>query len=81
MSEHVKEKKKIKIKGKRLLQLGVIMGVVILPLLYSYFYLGAFWDPYSRLEELPVAIVNQDTGAVIQNENRNLGDEVAEQDE
>ena len=79
MSEHVKEKKKIKIKRKHLLQLGVIMGVVILPLLYSYFYLGAFWDPYSRLEELPVAIVNQDTGAVIQNENRNLGNEVAEQ--
>lgn len=64
---------------KRLLQVGVIIGVVILPLLYSYFYLGAFWDPYSRLEELPVAIVNQDQGAQIQNENRNLGNEVVEQ--
>ena len=54
----------------------VIIGVIIIPLLYSYFYLGAFWDPYSRLEKLPVAVVNNDNGAKINDEDRNLGEEV-----
>ena len=56
----------------------VIIGVIIIPLLYSYFYLGAFWDPYSRLEKLPVAVVNNDNGAKINNEDRNLGKEVCD---
>lgn len=56
----------------------VIIGVIVIPLLYSYFYLGAFWDPYSRLEKLPVAVVNNDNGAKINNEDRNLGKEVCD---
>lgn len=56
----------------------VIIGVIIIPLLYSYFYLGAFWDPYSRLEKLPVAVVNNDNGAKINNKDRNLGEELCE---
>lgn len=60
----------------RLMQTALIIGVVIIPLLYSFLYLGAFWDPYSRLETLPVAVVNNDVGAVINNEQRNLGQEL-----
>lgn len=56
----------------------VIIGVVIIPLLYSYFYLGAFWDPYSKLESLPVAVVNNDKGATINDEERNLGQEMCD---
>lgn len=54
----------------------VIAAVIIIPLLYSYFYLGAFWDPYSRLNSLPVAVVNEDEGAVINGEARNIGEEL-----
>lgn len=56
----------------------IILGVIIIPLLYSYFYLGAFWDPYSKLDEVPVAIVNEDQGAVIHDTSRNLGNELCE---
>jgi len=56
----------------------VIIGVIILPLLYSYFYLGAFWDPYSRLETLPIAVVNNDKGATINEVERNIGNEMCE---
>lgn len=56
----------------------IVLGVIIIPLLYSYFYLGAFWDPYNRLETVPVAIVNLDEGAVINGEQRNVGDEVCD---
>jgi putative membrane protein len=54
----------------------IIIGILIIPLMYSYFYLKAFWDPYSRLENLPVAVVNEDEGAVINGTQRNLGNEL-----
>lgn len=57
----------------------IIAAVIILPLTYSLFYLGAFWDPYGRLNQLPVALVNEDQGAKIDGENRNLGNELVDQ--
>jgi len=58
-----------------IIKIAVIIGVVIIPLMYSFFYLSAFWDPYSKLENLPVAVVNNDAGAEINSEQRNLGNE------
>ena len=40
-----------------------IVLICIVPLLYSFFYLKAFWDPYANLPNMPVAIVNEDIGA------------------
>lgn len=68
----------MKMNKKMIKRIAVILGVVILPLLYSYFYLGAFWDPYSKLETLPVAVVNEDTGATINDEERNVGQELVD---
>lgn len=56
-----------------------ILAVIIIPMLYSFFYLGAFWDPYSRLEKLPVAVVNKDKGAVINDKQRNAGQEMCDE--
>ncbi|MDF2540219.1 MAG: yhgE [Herbinix sp.] len=50
---------------KLIIRIVVVAAIIIIPLLYSYFYLGAFWDPYSRLKSLPVAVVNNDIGAMI----------------
>lgn len=52
----------------------VIIAIIIIPLLYSGFYLKAFWDPYGNLEGIPVAIVNKDKG----NDNENLGKELTD---
>ncbi|WKY49176.1 YhgE/Pip domain-containing protein [Eubacteriaceae bacterium ES3] len=64
-----------KISKKKILPLIVIIGVIIIPLMYSFFYLCAFWDPYSRLDTLPIAVVNLDQGAIINGTQRNLGEE------
>ncbi len=45
----------------RLPKLALVF-VLIVPLLYGAIYLAANWDPYGRLDRLPVAVVNQDTG-------------------
>lgn len=51
--------KKIK-RDSQMMKLMVILGIIILPLIYSLFYLKAFWDPYHELNKVPVALVNLD---------------------
>ena len=41
-----------------------ILVVLFIPVLYSGLFLNAFWDPYGKMNELPVAVVNTDQGAV-----------------
>lgn len=65
-------------KSNIFLKVIIIIGVLIIPLMYSYFYLSAFWDPYARLNDVPVAVVNLDEGAQINNEQRNIGNEICE---
>lgn len=60
------------------MKVTVVIGAVVIPLLYSFFYLGAFWDPYANMQDVPVAIVNEDTGAEINGEIRNVGNEVCD---
>lgn len=52
----------------------IILGIAIIPVMYSFFYLKAFWDPYSNLEGIPIAIVNEDKG----NDDENLGQELVD---
>ena len=37
-----------------------LVFVLIIPLLYGAIYLTANWDPYGKLKNLPVALVNHD---------------------
>ena len=60
-----KEHEKIK---NKIMKPLIVIGVIIIPLMYSFFYLKAFWDPYSNLTGIPVALVNEDKG----NEEENL---------
>jgi len=52
-----------------------VIAVMLVPLLYSALFLGAFWDPYARLDKVPVAIVNEDKGAQFQGETLMIGNE------
>ncbi|MDA1533857.1 MULTISPECIES: YhgE/Pip domain-containing protein [Bacillus] len=56
-----KEFKQI-IKSKKILI--PIIAVLFVPILYAGMFLWAFWDPYKQLDDLPVAVVNLDKGAV-----------------
>jgi putative membrane protein len=50
------------ISQNRMLRISII-GIMLIPLLYSGVFLWAFWDPYGHLDQLPVAVVNNDKGA------------------
>lgn len=62
------------IKGKaRKLVIGT---VALIPLLYGSLYLWAFTNPYKTLDTVPVAVVVEDNGAIINGKMRNVGNEI-----
>lgn len=59
-------------KNKKFMKVVIIIAVIIIPVLYSFFYLKAFWDPYGNLHDMNIAIVNLDEG----DNDENLGTEL-----
>lgn len=59
-------------KNKKITKLIIIIAVILIPFIYSFFYLKAFWDPYSNLKDMKIAIVNEDEG----DNGENLGNEL-----
>lgn len=55
-----------------------VIAVMIVPLMYSGLFLGTFWDPYARMSELPVAIVNMDKGATFDGQTLDAGKELTD---
>jgi putative membrane protein len=53
-----------------------VIGVMTIPLLYSGTFLWAFWDPYGHVDRMPVAIVNQDQGAVYNGKRLEIGNDL-----
>jgi putative membrane protein len=50
-----------------------VLGVCTIPLLYSFGFLWSFWNPYGHLDRLPVAVVNEDKGTVVNGKKVNVG--------
>lgn len=47
--------------------------ISLVPSIYALTYLGSIWDPYGRLSNLPVVLVNLDSGTQFRGEQHNLG--------
>ncbi|OAH15603.1 YhgE/Pip family protein [Streptomyces jeddahensis] len=56
---------------------AALASLLLLPLLYGALYLWSFWDPYGRLDRIPVALVNEDKGATVSGRTVAAGDEIA----
>lgn len=55
------------------LRRAALAFAVTVPLLYGAIYLWTNWDPYGRLNQIPVAVVNQDQPVTVQGHNVNAG--------
>ncbi|XQY92433.1 YhgE/Pip family protein [Metabacillus sp. HB246100] len=55
-----------------------ILAVIFVPILYAGMFLWAFWDPYEKLADLPVAIVNEDDGSTYEGRQLELGNDLVE---
>ncbi|MFD9794996.1 YhgE/Pip family protein [Streptomyces sp. NPDC059070] len=64
--------------GRGKLPRAALVALLLLPLLYGALYLWSFWDPYGRLDKVPVALVNEDRGATAGGQRIAAGDGIAE---
>lgn len=55
-----------------------IIVVLFIPVMYSGLFLKAFWDPYGKMNELPVAVVNEDKGADYEGKALTAGKDLVE---
>jgi len=56
----------------------LIGGLVFLPSLYAWLNIYASWDPYAKTDQIPVAIVNEDAGAMVHGEQLNVGNQLVD---
>ena len=54
-----------------------LVTIILMPLLYGAMYLWAFWNPFGAVDKMPVALVNEDRGAVADGKPVRAGDQVA----
>ncbi|MGW1951900.1 YhgE/Pip family protein [Streptomyces sp. NPDC001920] len=64
--------------GRGKLPRAALVALLVLPLLYGALYLWSFWDPYGRLDRIPVALVNDDKGATVGGKKLTAGDDITE---
>ncbi|MEU3895754.1 YhgE/Pip domain-containing protein [Streptomyces sp. NPDC045251] len=62
--------------GRGRLPRAALVALLLLPLLYGALYLWSFWDPYGRLDRIPVALVNDDRGATADGRRLAAGDDI-----
>ncbi|KOV68848.1 membrane protein [Streptomyces sp. NRRL WC-3618] len=62
--------------GRGRLPRAALASLLLLPLLYGALYLWSFWDPYGRLDRLPVALVNDDHGASVSGKKLTAGADI-----
>src|SRR5690625_1194881 len=56
----------------------IIGGLIILPSLYAWLNIKASWDPYAQTDQIPIGVVNEDEGAVIRDQQVNVGEQLVE---
>lgn len=69
-----------KIQNKTFFKVIIFIVVLFIPLIYSFFYLKSYWDPYGNLKDMKIAIVNLDKGVDQTNQGNELVKELKEKD-
>lgn len=57
----------------------IIVALATIPALYNLIFLSSMWDPYGKISDLPVAVVNEDKSATINGKTVNLGDDLVDE--
>ncbi len=56
----------------------VLIAVAFIPALYNIIFLSSMWDPYGKVDNLPVAIVNHDKPVEYEGKTLKVGDELVD---
>lgn len=56
----------------------VIVAIITIPTIYTTLFLGSMWDPYGKLDKLPVAVVNEDKEVLYEGKKLHIGKDLVE---
>ena len=59
-------------KNNKTIKYIIFSVVMLIPIIYSFFYLKSYWNPYGNLQDMKVAIVNLDEGLNGENQGNNI---------
>lgn len=57
----------------------IVLGICIIPSLYAWVNIKACWDTYKNTSTIPIAVVNNDKGSVLNDKEINVGNDVVEE--
>ncbi|MFT8819992.1 MAG: YhgE/Pip domain-containing protein [Liquorilactobacillus nagelii] len=69
-------KEEFKHMGEHKLLIATICAIMIIPFLYSVFFLKSVWDPYGNSGSLPVAVVNEDQTVAYNGKKMKVGEDL-----
>nr|WP_221308311.1 YhgE/Pip domain-containing protein [Nocardiopsis mwathae] len=61
------------------LPVAALAALALIPLLYSGLYLASFWDPFGKMDNLPVALVNEDEPVTVDGEETHAGQDITDE--
>ncbi len=76
LGENMLEELKTLIKNPKLMI--TMTGVALVPALYNLSFLGSMWDPYGRVNDLPIAVVNHDKPAKRADKSLTIGNDMVD---
>ncbi len=56
----------------------VVAAIIVIPTIYTTLFLGSMWDPYGKVSEMPVAVVNLDQPVTYEGQELKVGEELVE---
>mgnify|MGYP002626270650 CR=1 FL=1 len=66
-----------KLAGNKIM-IVVMIALLLIPSIYTTLFLGSMWDPFAKLDRLPVAVVNEDKGTVFEGKSIQAGEDLVE---
>lgn len=61
------------------LLLVVLIAIIGIPVIYAGFFLNSMWDPYGNIDQLPVAVVNDDEPVDYEGKTLEVGNEMVDE--
>ncbi|WP_085524214.1 YhgE/Pip domain-containing protein [Tuberibacillus sp. Marseille-P3662] len=72
-------RKELRLMFKRKLLLIATCIILLIPCIYAGLFVWSYWDPYSKTDELPIGVVNQDTGTTMDDKSITIGNDLSGQ--
>ena len=57
----------------------VVMAIIIIPVIYAGLFLKSMWDPYGNLDQLPVAVINNDKSVEYDGKTLSVGSDMVDE--